>query len=55
MVQIVADRLAAGETLTDTHEGLGDKMLGAAANGVGAAATSVEKLETTGASGEPAK
>lgn len=29
MVQIVADRLAAGETLTDTHEGLGDKMLGA--------------------------
>ena len=49
MVQIVADRLAAGETLTDTHEGLGDRMLETAAKGVGAAATSVEEAETFGA------
>lgn len=49
MVQIVADRLAAGETLTDTHEGLGDRMLETAAKGVGAAATSVERAETLGA------
>ena len=49
MLQIVADRLAAGETLTDTHEGLGDRMLETAAKGVGAAATSVERAETLGA------
>jgi len=55
MVQIVGDRLAAGETLADTHEGLGDRMLDAAAKGVGAAAASVEKAETIGAQSPPAR
>ena len=49
MVQIVGDRLATGETLADSHEGLGDRMLEAAAKGVGAAAVSVETSETLGA------
>ena len=41
MVQIVADRFAAGERLDDTHEGLEDRILETAAKGVGAAATSL--------------
>jgi esterase/lipase superfamily enzyme len=53
MVQIVADRFAAGESLDDTHEGLGDQMLETAAKGVGAAAVSVETSETLGAQGSP--
>jgi esterase/lipase superfamily enzyme len=51
VVQIVADRFAAGETLADTHEGLTDRMLEAAAQGVGAAAVSVETSEADGAQG----
>ena len=48
MVQIVADRFAAGETLADTREGLADRMLETAAKGVGAAAVSIETSETLG-------
>ena len=55
MVHIVGDRLAAGETLADTHEGIGDKMLEVAAKGVGAAAVSVERAETGDAQGSLAK
>ena len=55
MVRIVGDRLAAGEALADGREGLGDQMLETAAKGVGAAAVSVEKAETLGAQGSPAK
>jgi esterase/lipase superfamily enzyme len=53
MVQIVADRFAAGESLDDTHEGLADRMLEATAKGVGAAAASVETSETLGAQASP--
>jgi esterase/lipase superfamily enzyme len=53
MVQIVADRFAAGETLADTHEGLADRMLETAAKGVGAAAVSVETSESIDAQASP--
>ena len=55
MVQIVADRFAAGERLDDSHEGLADRMLETAAEGVGAAAASVETSETLSAQGSPPK
>jgi esterase/lipase superfamily enzyme len=46
LVQIVGKRLSSGQTLSDSHESVGDDVLGAAANGIGALETSVEDAET---------
>jgi esterase/lipase superfamily enzyme len=55
VVRIVGDRLARGQTLSDSHESVGDQILGAAADGVGALEASVEKAETTDAGNPAAK
>ena len=55
LVRIVGDRLARGQTLSDSHESVGDQILGAAAGGVGALEASVEKAETTDAGNPAAK
>ncbi len=47
LVRLVGNRLATGETLSDSHESVVDHVLGAAANGFGALQTSVERAETT--------
>jgi hypothetical protein len=45
--------LAAGQTFSDGRESVADQVLGAAADGVGALETSVERAET-GDEGNPA-
>jgi esterase/lipase superfamily enzyme len=47
LIQVIGNRLAMGQTLSDSHEGAADKLLGAAANGVGTLQTSVERAEAT--------
>jgi esterase/lipase superfamily enzyme len=47
LVQLIGNRIATGQTLSDSHEGVADQLLGAAANGVGALQTSVERAEAT--------
>jgi esterase/lipase superfamily enzyme len=47
LVRIVGESLASGQTLSDDREGIGDRILGVAASGLGAVETSVEKAETT--------
>jgi esterase/lipase superfamily enzyme len=46
LVRLVGARLASGQTLSVDREGIGDRILGAAASGLGAVETSVEKAET---------
>lgn len=53
LVQLVGDRWASGQTLTDGHASVVDQFLAATANEVGALETSVENAETPEA-GAPA-
>jgi esterase/lipase superfamily enzyme len=46
LVQLVGKRLAAGQTLSDGRASVADRILGAAANGVGALESSVERAES---------
>ena len=45
VVQLIGNRLATGQSLSDSHESVADQVLGAAANGVGALEASVERAE----------
>jgi len=47
LVRLFGKRLSEGQTVGDDREGPGDRMLRAAARGLGAVETSVEKAETT--------
>jgi len=49
LVRLVGERLAKGQTLSDDREGIGDRILGAAASEVGAVETSVEEAESPAA------
>jgi len=55
LVQIIGKRLATGQTLSDGRASVADQVLGAAAGGVGALETSVEKAETTDVEGAAPK
>ena len=55
LVRLIGNRLAQGQTLSDGHETVADQVLGAAANGVGAIETSVERAETTDVEAPAAK
>ena len=46
LVRLIGKRLAAGQIFSDGRESVADHVLGAAANGVGALETSVERAET---------
>jgi esterase/lipase superfamily enzyme len=54
LVQLIGNRLAAGQVLSDGHRSVADGILSAAADGVGELETSVEQAET-GDGGFPTK
>jgi esterase/lipase superfamily enzyme len=53
LVQLIGNRLAAGQALSDGRESIADRALGAAVIGVGALETSLERAETNGTDGTP--
>ncbi len=55
LVQLVGDRLAGGQTLSDSHATVVDQFLATTANEVGALETAVENAETPQAEGAPQK
>lgn len=46
LVRLVGNRLASGQTLTDSHATVVDQFLATTANGVGSLETAVENAET---------
>ena len=46
VVRLLAQRLEEGQVIGDSHEGLGDKIVGGVANGVSTIETSLESVET---------